>query len=161
MNVSYLESPIGLLEIKGNSKGINAVKKVEKKTWQEESELPILLECKKQLKEYFARARTSFDLALNFENKPEFQVSVWEELLKIPYGKTIAYSTIANKLENPDAVRAVGAANKSNPIAIIVPCHRVIGKNGHLTGYFYGLSIKRQLLALENPMSFSEQGSLF
>jgi methylated-DNA-[protein]-cysteine S-methyltransferase len=81
--------------------------------------------------------------------------------MKIPYGHTTSYSAIAKQLENPDSVRAVGQANRENPIAIIIPCHRVIAKSGDLQGYFYGLDMKRKLLELENPMSFGEQGSLF
>jgi methylated-DNA-[protein]-cysteine S-methyltransferase len=82
-------------------------------------------------------------------------------LLKVPYGHTTSYSAIANAIGQPAAVRAVGMANRNNPIAIIVPCHRVIAKTGHLQGYFYGLDVKRQLLELENPMSFARQETLF
>lgn len=161
MHVLYYDSPIGLLEIKGSKKGISSVKKVNKRSWDKESDLEHLRKAKKQLQEYFKKERTEFDLLLDFGGKPNFHIQVWNELLKIPYAQTTAYSSIAKKLDNPDAVRAVGLANKNNPIAIVVPCHRVIGKSGHLTGYFYGLEVKRQLLALENPLSFSEQGSLF
>lgn len=161
MHVGYYHSPIGILEIKASKKGVSSIKKVEEKQWEEDEAFPLLRKAKKQLQEYFDKNRKNFDLELDFGGKPAFHIQVWEELLKIPYGKTTAYSNIANKLKNPDAVRAVGLANKHNPIAIVVPCHRVIGKSGHLTGYFYGLTVKRQLLALENPLSFSEQGSLF
>ncbi len=91
----------------------------------------------------------------------DFQVRVWEALLRIPMGCAVTYSSIAEKLGNPKAVRAVGQANAHNPIAIVVPCHRVIAKTGDLQGYFYGLGVKRQLLELENPMSFARQGDLF
>ena len=120
-----------------------------------------LAEAALQLDEYFNRKRTEFDLPLDLSSGTAFNQSVWEELLKIPYGRTTSYSAIAKKLDNPDAVRAVGMANKYNPIAIIVPCHRVIAKSGELQGYFYGLDMKRKLLELENPMSYGEQGSLF
>ena len=115
----------------------------------------------KQLVEYFNRKRTQFDLPLDFSEKSDFMIQVWEALKEIPYGTTTSYSSIAHKIGNPKSVRAVGLANKHNPIAIIVPCHRVIGKSGDLTGYFYGLETKRELLELENPHSFSKQGSLF
>jgi methylated-DNA-[protein]-cysteine S-methyltransferase len=86
---------------------------------------------------------------------------VWNLLQEIPYGHTTSYLALADKLGDKKAVRAVGQANRHNPIAIIVPCHRCIAKNGDLQGYFYGLDTKRQLLELENPLSFARQGSLF
>ena len=158
--IAYIDTPIGTLEIAASSTGINSVKKVEEKKYKEHKST-LLTKCKMQLQEYFNRKRDSFDLKVDFTGKTEFNIKVWKELLNIPYGRTISYSEIAIKIGNPDAVRAVGLANKNNPIAIIVPCHRVIGKNGDLTGYFYGLDTKRQLLELENPLSFSRQGSLF
>ena len=115
----------------------------------------------KQLDEYFKQQRQSFDLHLDFSGATDFTRSVWEELLTIPYGRTTSYLSIAEKLGDPKAIRAVGQANRNNPIAIIVPCHRVIAKNGDLQGYFYGLDFKRRLLELENPLSFARQGSLF
>jgi methylated-DNA-[protein]-cysteine S-methyltransferase len=98
---------------------------------------------------------------MDWGGAPEFHRQVWVELLKIPFGKTSTYSAIAEQLNNPAAVRAVGMANRSNPIAIIVPCHRVIGKAGELRGYFYGLDTKMMLLRHENPQRFAEQGALF
>ncbi len=158
---SYMESPIGILEITGSELGISSLKRIEIDLLPEGSDVKILQSCKNQLKEYFNRERSSFDIKLDFSGHSDFYKQVWKELLKIPYGHTVSYSSIANAIENPDAVRAVGLANKYNPIAIIIPCHRVIGKNGDLTGYFYGLDTKRLLLELENPLSFSRQGSLF
>ncbi|MFK7936185.1 MAG: methylated-DNA--[protein]-cysteine S-methyltransferase, partial [Saprospiraceae bacterium] len=114
-----------------------------------------------QLDEYFQRKRTEFDLKLDWGGATAFNRSVWKALTEIPYGRTTTYSAIANKLNNPKAVRAVGLANRNNPIGIMVPCHRVIAKSGDLQGYFYGLDMKRKLLELENPMSFAQQGSLF
>jgi methylated-DNA-[protein]-cysteine S-methyltransferase len=102
----------------------------------------------RQLREYFAGERTEFDLALRPQGAP-FQLQVWEALLKIPYGETASYGEIAREIGHPTAFRAVGAANGQNPIAIIVPCHRVIGSNGSLTGYGGGLPTKRALLDLE------------
>lgn len=158
---SYMQSPIGILEITGSELGISSLKRIEIDHLPKGTENKVLNNCKSQLREYFERKRTSFEVKLDFSGHTDFHKEVWKELLKIPYGHTISYSGIAHGIENPDAVRAVGLANKYNPIAIIVPCHRVIGKNGDLTGYFYGLDTKRMLLELENPMSFSRQGSLF
>ncbi|MBN1332792.1 MAG: methylated-DNA--[protein]-cysteine S-methyltransferase [Synergistales bacterium] len=109
---------------------------------------PLLEQCRSQLDEYFAGARKSFDLPLLLQGTP-FQKSVWEELAKIPYGKTLPYSEIADLIGKPKAVRAVGGANHSNPVSIIIPCHRVIGKNGSLTGYGGGLWRKQWLLEHE------------
>lgn len=102
-----------------------------------------------QLGQYFAGKRFQFDLPLAPEGT-EFQREVWQALLTVAYGDSCSYSGIAQKIGRPKAVRAVGAANGANPIAIIVPCHRVIGKNGTLTGYAYGLALKQQLLMLES-----------
>lgn len=102
----------------------------------------------RQLDEYFAGRRTEFDLELAPEGT-EFQRAVWKALLTIPYGETRSYAQIASQIGRPAACRAVGAANGRNPIAIVVPCHRVIGSNGELTGFGGGLPMKRQLLELE------------
>jgi methylated-DNA-[protein]-cysteine S-methyltransferase len=101
-----------------------------------------------QLDEYFAGTRTEFDLPLRLEGTP-FQVEVWEQLRRIPYGETISYGELATRVDRPEAARAVGAANGQNPIAIVVPCHRVIGADGSLTGFGGGLDWKRHLLAVE------------
>ena len=102
----------------------------------------------RQLKAYFAGELENFDLSLSPQGTP-FQQKVWSELQKIPYGKTISYGELARRIGNPKASRAVGLANGSNPISIVIPCHRVIGANGKLTGYGGGLPIKEKLLALE------------
>jgi methylated-DNA-[protein]-cysteine S-methyltransferase len=104
----------------------------------------------RQLREYFAGKRRAFDMPLEFRGT-EFQRLVWSALLTIPYGETRTYRQIAEQVGNLAAVRAVGAANGRNPIAIIAPCHRVIGTNGHLTGFGGGLDAKAHLLALEAP----------
>jgi methylated-DNA-[protein]-cysteine S-methyltransferase len=104
-----------------------------------------------QLDEYFSGARTSFDLPLRLEGAA-FDRAVWDALQEIPYGTTATYGAIAARLGKPDRARAVGAANARNPVAIVVPCHRVIGANGKLTGYGGGLGRKRALLALEGSM---------
>ena len=162
LHYAYYESPIGLLEIKAGMRGIRSVKKVEHREQQGDGpHLPVLDTCIQQLEEYFQGDRSAFDLPLDFGDAPEFNQAVWRALLEIPYGHTTSYLAIAEKLDNPKAVRAVGQANRYNPIAIIVPCHRVIAKTGDLQGYFYGLDVKRRLLEIENPMSFAQQGSLF
>jgi len=106
-----------------------------------------------QLAEYFAGTRREFELPLTPQGS-DFQRRVWNELTLIPYGETTTYGEIARRLDlSPDAARAVGSANGANPIAIIVPCHRVIGANGALTGYAYGLEHKRRLLELEGALT--------
>lgn len=112
-----------------------------------------------QLVEYFMKERTTFDLPLQFEDHSPFFVHCWKELQKVPYGRTISYSDLARMIENPLAVRAVGMANAKNPFPIVVPCHRVIGKNQDLTGYAYGLHVKRWLLEHEGVLAV--QGDLF
>jgi methylated-DNA-[protein]-cysteine S-methyltransferase len=102
----------------------------------------------RQLDEYFAGVRTEFDIPLHPTGTP-FQLKVWEQLREIPYGETISYGALARRVASPNASRAVGLANGRNPIAIIIPCHRVIGANGSLTGYGGGLDRKRFLLGLE------------
>jgi methylated-DNA-[protein]-cysteine S-methyltransferase len=101
-----------------------------------------------QLAEYFQRARTRFELPVRFDGTP-FQVAVWSALLEIPYGQTSTYASLAARIGRPRAARAVGAANGQNPISIVVPCHRLIGAGGDLTGYGGGLERKRSLLELE------------
>jgi methylated-DNA-[protein]-cysteine S-methyltransferase len=158
---AYLNTPIGWFEIQGSKLGISRVKMVEE-PGEESPDLPAYVTaCKEQLRGYFKREQSEFELPLDFGEATEFYKNVWGALLEIPYGQTTPYSAIADKLGDTKKVRAVGQANRNNPIAIIVPCHRVIAKNGDLHGYFYGLAIKRKLLEIENPMSFAEQGSLF
>src|SRR5437764_13302337 len=106
---------------------------------------------KDQIDEYFAGARVSFDFPLAAEGTP-FQKQVWAELVKVPFGETISYSELARRVGCPGAARAVGRANATNPIALIVPCHRVIGANGKLTGYAGGLELKEKLLDFERSV---------
>ncbi len=102
----------------------------------------------KQLQQYFARTREAFDIPLDLQGT-EFQKSVWKELTKIPFGKTVSYKDVAEKIKKPKACRAVGSANGKNPIVIIVPCHRVIASDGSIGGYSAGLNKKKQLLTHE------------
>lgn len=104
-----------------------------------------------QFDEYFYHSRHAFDISLDMQGTP-FQMGVWTALQNIPYGQTRSYQEIAEAVQNPKAVRAVGMANHQNPLSIVVPCHRVIGKQGHLTGYGGGLDLKQELLALEGVL---------
>lgn len=159
---AYTSTPLGVFEITGSELGIQSVRLSDQEAQKLPADLPqVLRDAAIQLKEYFAKERTEFDLKLDWSGAPEFHQAVWDQLMQIPYGRTTSYSAIADKLGDANKMRAVGQANRNNPIAIIVPCHRVIAKNGNLQGYFYGLDIKRKLLELENPMSFATQGSLF
>jgi methylated-DNA-[protein]-cysteine S-methyltransferase len=151
-------SPIGNLEVQASDLGLRSIRKVN--TPLPASKIPIspfLAAAKEQINEYFAGKRTDFELHLDWSGHPEFSVQVWQALLLIPFGETATYSDIAQKIASPKAVRAVGMANRNNPFAIVVPCHRVIGKSGHLTGYFYGVETKMQLLRHENPARYPLQ----
>jgi methylated-DNA-[protein]-cysteine S-methyltransferase len=158
---AYLPTPFGCFEIRGSRRGVSSVKLTDKKHCPDLPVPAVLNQAVEQLREYFEGKRTGFDVELDYGDATDFHRAVWEELRQIPYGHTTTYSKIAEKLGDPKSVRAVGQANRHNPIAIIVPCHRCIAKSGDLQGYFYGLDMKRQLLELENPLSFSRQGSLF
>jgi len=118
-------------------------------SWQQASDHPTLLETATQLQAYFAGRRTVFDLPLDLSRGTPFQQAVWHALLAIPAGVHQSYGQLALELSNPQAVRAVGAAVGRNPVSIIVPCHRVLGSTGQLTGYAGGLERKRALLLLE------------
>jgi len=114
----------------------------------EQGETPLIKKAAAQLREYFDGKRKTFDLPLA-PRGTEFQLTVWKALQAIPYGKTCSYGQLADKIGNPKACRAVGMANNRNPITIIIPCHRVIGSNGSLTGYAGGLDLKDKLIMLE------------
>lgn len=157
MKTTYLKSPAGTLEIKGDTMGLASVHfmDVSEKTSEEiPSELK---EVVSQLTEYFNKDRTQFNLKLNPEGTI-FQKKVWNKLQEIPFGRTASYQDMANKLGDPKVIRAAASANGKNPIAIIIPCHRVIGSDGSLTGYAGGLPRKKWLLAHESPV---RQGELF
>lgn len=143
-------SPLGLIKIIANASGIIQIDFVDKKmkTVSQKTENKHLKECIKQIDEYFQGKRKKFELKLNLQGT-DFQKIVWKELLKIPFGKTISYGEVAKRIKNPKAVRAVGQAIGKNPISIVVPCHRVIGSDGNLTGYASGLHRKKWLLKHE------------
>lgn len=119
------------------------------KTTYEEQQCPVIDETVKQLDAYFKNTRNSFDLPLLLVGT-DFQKSVWEELLKVPFGKTSSYMELSKKLDNVKAIRAVASANGANAISIIVPCHRIIGSDGSLVGYAGGIPVKKRLLKLES-----------
>ena len=153
MNFTRMESPVGALLLAADDRGLREVLFVNgrhhaspKPGWDED--VAPFKETMRQLRAYFTGKLENFDLPLAPEGTP-FQLEVWRRLCEIPYGETISYGELARKIGNPNASRAVGLANGSNPIPIIIPCHRVIGSNGKLTGYGGGLPIKEKLLALE------------
>ena len=151
-----METPVGELFIAGRDGKLTDVlfrrpKGFPGPMW-ERSDKPFA-EVKKQLGEYFSSKRKKFDLDLAPEGTP-FQLAAWRQLRRIPYGKTISYGEQASRMGNPKASRAVGGANGENPISIIVPCHRVIGADGRLTGFGGGLAKKKKLLDLEGATGF-------
>lgn len=153
---TYFQSAIGLIEIVSNEEAIKALYFIDDETQVEPinqaSEPNILQECLTQLEDYFNGRRTDFALKLDPDGT-SFQKAVWRELLNIPYGQTASYLDIARLVGNTQAVRAVGAANGQNKISIIIPCHRVIGSNGKLTGYGGGLWRKAWLLQHEGILN--------
>jgi len=153
MTSRWMDSPIGGLRIRVSAGLVTAIN-FDASAAGQRVEDPLLDRAENQLTEYFAGERTTFDLPLAHDGS-EFQQKVWSELVRIPYGETATYGEIAQRLGYDSAVsRAVGSANGSNPIPIVVPCHRVIGANGTLTGYAGGLERKQTLLQLENPGLF-------
>ncbi|RNL81892.1 methylated-DNA--[protein]-cysteine S-methyltransferase [Sinomicrobium pectinilyticum] len=160
MKTVYLKTPLGPAKITGDENGISAVSVLNTDTEdiKYDEVIPEELEdCVYQLREYFAGERREFDLKLNPEGS-DFQKRVWDELLKIPFSKTMSYLELSKKLGDVKAIRAVAGANARNPLWIIVPCHRVIGNDGSLTGYAGGLWRKKWLLEHESPYT---QQSLF
>lgn len=148
-NRIHINSPVGVLEIACSEKGISVIG-FSKETAISKSIPKELKTCVDQLQAYFKGELEAFDLPLAPEGT-EFQQSVWKELLNVPYGKTASYLDIAKALGDHKLTRAVGSANGKNPIAIVIPCHRIIGTNGKLTGYAGGMDRKKLLLNLENP----------
>jgi methylated-DNA-[protein]-cysteine S-methyltransferase len=148
-----MESPVGPLQLVADEGGLRRIDFISGRgpveadpQWHEDAEP--LRETIRQLRAYFAGELEAFDLKLAPAGTA-FQLSVWNQLCEIPFGQTISYGELARRLGNPKACRAVGLANRSNPIPIVIPCHRVIGSNGKLTGYGGGLPIKEKLLGLE------------
>jgi methylated-DNA-[protein]-cysteine S-methyltransferase len=151
-----IESPVGQLKLVASDKGLVAIlwendspRRVRLSELVANEQQPVLVETERQLGEYFAGKRKTFSIALDMRGT-RFQKNVWEALLAIPFGETRSYGQLAKQLGNPRATRAVGAANGRNPVSIIVPCHRVIGSSGKLTGFAGGLETKAHLLSLED-----------
>lgn len=148
MYVQHIDSPLGLVRIKATPQGISEIIFVRPEQRATDTPSALTQQAATQLQAYFAGSLQKFSLPLDATGTA-FQQQVWQQLCTIEYGQTCSYSTIANGLNNPKAVRAVGAANGRNPVSIVVPCHRVIGANGTLTGYAGGLDKKAWLLAHE------------
>lgn len=154
---TYYKTPIGTAKIIGDEEGIQSISVIDEEI-ETSSNIPeSLKECIVQLDEYFEGKRTEFDLKLNPQGT-EFQRSVWNELNNIPFGKTRTYMEQTKQIGDPKAIRAVASANGKNPIWIVIPCHRVIGSDGSLTGYAGGIWRKKWLLEHESPV---KQQSLF
>jgi methylated-DNA-[protein]-cysteine S-methyltransferase len=156
METAFIKTPLGITKIMGNENGISVI------SVSDEGEITkkvpkFLQEAVSQLNDYFEGKRSDFTFKLN-PSGTEFQQKVWKGLLEIPFGKTMSYMELSKKLGDVKAIRAVASANGKNPLWIVVPCHRVIGTDGSLSGYAGGLWRKKWLLEHENP---TNQGSLF
>jgi|WP_315213135.1 methylated-DNA-[protein]-cysteine S-methyltransferase len=156
MEITYIKTPLGITKIMGDENGISVISVSDEGDISEQ--IPaVLQEAVSQLMAYFEGKRTTFDFKLNPKGT-EFQQKIWNGLLEIPFGKTMSYLELSKKLGDVKAIRAVASANGKNPLWIVVPCHRVIGTDGSLTGYAGGLWRKKWLLEHENPTT---QQSLF
>ncbi len=154
--LGYYHSPIGWLEVASRDERLISMNFVEERS--ENLETPVIRKTLTELEEYFLRGRKAFSAPVNPEGT-DFQRKVWAELLTIPYGKTFAYTDVAARLGDLKAIRAVGTAIGQNPLPVIIPCHRVIGRDGDLTGYGGGLERKKWLLQHEGAMG--EQTAIF
>lgn len=166
MNFADLETPIGRLRLVSDGAALQELHlrpgprtSLLNRGWREDGETAPLPDAIRQLQEYFAGRRREFNLPLALEGSP-FQRQVWEELLRIPFGSTLSYGDVATRIGSPGASRAVGLANNRNPVAIIVPCHRVIGADGSLGGFGGGVPMKRWLLRHEGAPVGAQQSLL-
>ncbi|MBC8767472.1 methylated-DNA--[protein]-cysteine S-methyltransferase [Arenibacter sp. BSSL-BM3] len=157
METVYVNTPLGIAKIEGDENGLISITVFDSEEKVSDIIPELLEDAVYQLQEYFEGSRTEFSLALNPEGT-DFQIKVWQALQKIPYGKTVSYLELSKTLGDVKAIRAVAAANGRNPLWIVVPCHRVIGSDGSLTGYAGGLHRKKWLLEHESPI---KQQSLF
>lgn len=153
MRYAVIESPLGELTLVSTGNGLAAIHFGRRVPRDAVSDVGVNRTVIRQIEEYFLGRRTEFDFPLDWQGT-EFQLAVWRELLQIPYGQTRTYGEIATRLGKPRAARAVGMANHDNRIPIVVPCHRVVGHDGSLTGYAGGLHIKQQLLHIETRKLF-------
>lgn len=157
METCIIATPLGFAKISGTPDGISQITILNSEEQATEIIPEILEDCARQLTEYFEGSRNIFDLKLDPEGT-EFQKKIWDLLLSIPYGKTLSYLELSKQYGDPKAIRAVASANGKNPLWVVVPCHRVIGSDGSLTGYAGGIERKKWLLQHENPY---KQQSLF
>ena len=157
METAFIQTPLGIAKLEGDTNGLTSIIVLDTDETLTDIIPPDLEEAAYQLKEYFEGSRTQFDLTLN-PSGTDFQKSVWKALQDIPYGKTVTYLDLSKTLGDVKAIRAVASANGKNPLWIVVPCHRVIGSDGSLTGYAGGLHRKKWLLEHENPV---KQQTLF
>ena len=157
METAFIQTHLGIAKLEGDTNGLTSITVLDTDETLTDIIPPDLEEAAYQLKEYFEGSRTQFDLLLN-PSGTDFQKSVWKALQDIPYGKTVTYLDLSKTLGDVKAIRAVASANGKNPLWIVVPCHRVIGSDGSLTGYAGGLHRKKWLLEHENPV---KQQTLF
>ena len=157
MESVIIKTPLGFTEVKGDADGISKIHVMNEEIEISSKTPKTLKEAVTQLQEYFEGKRTDFSFKIN-PSGTDFQQKVWQELLNIPYGKTCSYLDLSKKIGDVKAIRAVASANGKNPLWIVVPCHRIIGSDGSLTGYAGGLWRKKWLLEHENPV---KQESLF
>jgi methylated-DNA-[protein]-cysteine S-methyltransferase len=160
MPITYYDSPIGIIRITENEGFITSLHFMDEKMEPDEPSTPILKLAVQQMDEYFAGERKEFDFPIRQEGS-DFQQEVWQCLLRINYGRTISYLQQSKLMKNPLAIRAIASANGKNHLAIVVPCHRVIGTDGSLTGYASGVWRKKWLLEHEARVMGSGQTSLF
>ena len=162
MNMRYYDtydSPHGRMLLVATERGVSGVYFAgqkyfpkDRKAWQRDPDRPALMQAKRELAEYFSGRRKRFDVALDPQGT-DFQCKVWKAILKVNFGKTATYGELAKRAGHPGSARAAGAATGRNPISIMVPCHRIMGSDGSLTGYAGGLNRKRALLALEDALA--------
>ena len=156
----YYKSPVGIISVSASDVGITQLFFAEDTKDSHENISPLLLQLQQELDLYFSGKLKSFSVPVD-PSGTDFQKEVWKAITKIPYGKTTSYLQLSKSMKQPDAIRAIANANARNPVLIIIPCHRVIGTNGQLTGYAGGLQRKKLLLELEGSMIPSKQLSLF
>ncbi len=157
LQTAYINTPLGIVQITGDDEGIQKICFIDNIVTASKDLPPVLQPCATQIEEYFNKKRTIFEFKLNPKGT-DFQQKVWGDLVNVPFGKTESYLTMSRRYGDPKAIRAVASANGKNPIAVVIPCHRIIGSDGSLTGYAGGIWRKKWLLDFERGEG---QGSLF